>query len=265
MANKEDYEKDGLLYCGKCNTPKQFNYEGHIFPHLCECEKEEMKKQAAAEEERQHKMRIENLREKCIHNKRYYEYRFEKDDGKTSNITEIMKRYVDKFKEASERGQGILLWGSVGTGKTFYAMAIANALVDKGYSVLCTTLSKVVAMAQDFDKADDNYDYLMSQYAIVIDDLGVERSTTFATEQIYKFIDGCNTNNIPLIITTNLTPSILEKASKDSTDLTYQRIYSRILEKCYPIKINEVTRRSDKASENNAFMAELLNVPKRNN
>ena len=36
-----DYEKDGLLYCGKCNTPKEFrgSFLGmvKVVPCLCRC------------------------------------------------------------------------------------------------------------------------------------------------------------------------------------------------------------------------------------
>ena len=42
----EDYTgEDGLLYCGKCHTSKQFRMmapplEGRLLPHPCRCEQE---------------------------------------------------------------------------------------------------------------------------------------------------------------------------------------------------------------------------------
>ena len=43
--NEGDYEKDGLLYCGKCHSPKQGKYfaedGSYITPRiLCDCEQE---------------------------------------------------------------------------------------------------------------------------------------------------------------------------------------------------------------------------------
>lgn len=44
-----DYEKDGLLYCGKCNTPKQYRLrigecKVKIVPCACVCANEEYEK-----------------------------------------------------------------------------------------------------------------------------------------------------------------------------------------------------------------------------
>ena len=52
----EDYTgEDGLLYCGKCHTPKQFRMtappmEGRILPCPCQCEKERQEQEAAEQE-----------------------------------------------------------------------------------------------------------------------------------------------------------------------------------------------------------------------
>ena len=48
-----DYEKDGLLYCGKCHTPKEFrgSFLGmvKVVPCLCRCRSEKL---AAEEQQR---------------------------------------------------------------------------------------------------------------------------------------------------------------------------------------------------------------------
>ena len=155
------------------------------------------------------------------------------------------------------------MYGDVGTGKTFYALCIANALINREYRVLHTSLADVVKMAQDFDNAEAHFNRLMYKQCIVIDDLGTERTTSFAEEQIYKFIDGCNTHNVALIVTTNYTPKELEAAAADTSDLTHARIYSRLLEKCFPVRVNDIKRREANAVKNKATVAELLGINKK--
>lgn len=262
-------EADGLIYCKNCKTPRQFVFENFtggkpaILPKLCKCKDEEAKKKQQEEERRERLQRIENARNPAITVPSYRGYRFSADDGKTPKTTEICKNYVRNFPEFSKTGQGLLLYGDVGTGKTFYALCIANALINREYRVLHTSLADVVKMAQDFDNAEAHFNRLMYKQCIVIDDLGTERTTSFAEEQIYKFIDGCNTHNVALIVTTNYTPKELEAAAADTSDLTHARIYSRLLEKCFPVRVNDIKRREANTAKNKATVAELLGISKK--
>ena len=52
--NADDYlGEDGLLYCGKCRTPKQFRMEGmsffgnHVLPINCRCRQERIDRENA--------------------------------------------------------------------------------------------------------------------------------------------------------------------------------------------------------------------------
>ena len=86
----------------------------------------------------------------------------------------------------------LLLFGDVGTGKSFFAGCIANALLDRDVPVLMTNfptiLNRLTGMFSE-DRADfitsfDEYDLL------IIDDLGVERSTEYAMEPVsYTHLD----------------------------------------------------------------------------
>lgn len=261
---EDEYIKDGLIFCKKCNTARQHWYEWKEqkipWNNSCDCQREQNEAEEKERERLEHESKIAALRQRAIPNPTYRTFTFEADDGKTPRITEICKNYVNKFNDFQKFGGGLILWGSVGTGKTFYSMCIANALVDKGIQLYCTTLAKIVKKAQDFDNADKHFNSLMAKKLIIIDDLGTERGTTFAHEQIYKFIDGCNTGNIPLIFTTNYSPDILQKATEDTTDLTYARIYSRILEKCTPIAVLSVKRRANNQKTNYNKASALLGL-----
>ena len=43
-----------------------------------------------------------------------------------------------------KNGSGLLIWGDVGTGKSFFAGCIANALLEKGVPVLMTHFSRIL-------------------------------------------------------------------------------------------------------------------------
>ncbi len=259
---------NGVPYCPKCKEAmeyrKIFNDRLYIFPVRCKCQEEEYQKQKTqeqkAKQEFERQMQIHKLRANGIAVKSYHNWTFESDDMRTPKLTMTIREYVDKFEDLKEKGQGLILWGDLGTGKTYYAMCIANALIDNGYKVYATSPSQIVMQMSDISKAEERFKRLMSYDLIVLDDLGTERSTNFATEQIYEFINGCNVRSIPLVITTNYTPAMLKEASQNTEYLSYARIYSRILEKCCPIKINVIKRRDNKAIENRADISKRLGL-----
>ena len=65
---------------------------------------------------------------------------------------------------------------------------------------------------------------------LILDDLGVERNTEYALEQIFLVIDSRYRSRKPLIVTTNLK---LEEIKKPP-GLAHARIYDRIMERCAP-------------------------------
>lgn len=86
----------------------------------------------------------------------------------------------------------------------------------------------------------------LSRYPLLIlDDLGMERNSEFALEQVFYVIDSRYRRGLPMIVTTNLTLDEL----KHPADLAHARIYDRVLERCVPVKINRQNIRSVNAAE----------------
>ena len=112
-----------------------------------------------------------------------------------------------------------------GKGKSYYALCIANALINKGYPVLFSTLTNLVsnriAAMHDKEEEIDVKEYDL----VIIDDLGVERDSPIIYEMMYAVIDSRARAKKPLIITTNLTSNEL----KNDVD---KRISSRLYEMC---------------------------------
>ena len=100
---------------------------------------------------------------------------------------------------------GLLIWGDVGTGKSFFAGCIANALLEKGVPVLMTNFSRILntLTGMHFEDRNQFIDSLNRYSLLIIDDLGIERNSEFALEQVFNVIDSRYRSKKPLIVTTN--------------------------------------------------------------
>lgn len=259
--DKLDYiNDDGLLCCGKCRTPKQVEIvigSRKLRPLcLCKCEEERVKEEDRLWKKKQHKIAIDNLRKECFSRSDMSEWTFENDDMSNEKITDIMKRYVANFVELSKSGQGLLLYGGFGKGKTYAACEVANALIDKGYPVLVTNFAQILNRLQNTFERQEFIDSLNYYRLIVIDDLGIERDSAYAKEQVFNVIDARYRAGLPMIITTNLT---LEEL-KSPTNTENRRIYDRILERCFPIEVKGGNHRRKSIRESYNDISRILGV-----
>jgi DNA replication protein DnaC len=134
-----------------------------------------------------------------------FNWTFANDDGKNEKLTNAMKKYVENFNDFKKDGKGLLLYGTVGTGKSYYSACICNALVEEGYDVLMTNFSRLTnAIQGTFDGKNEYIDSLQRYALLVIDDLGAERSTEYMQQMVFDIVDSRYRSGLPFIITTNL-------------------------------------------------------------
>ena len=253
QENEYINETDGLIYCSKCGTPKQMKIEmlGKMLtvPVMCHCRSVEYEKEQEERKKREHMEHIARLRSAGLQDKALRDYTFENDRGYNSEISKAHE-YVEQWNKMKSMSMGLLLWGDTGTGKSFFAGCIANALINKGIPVLMTNFARILNTLTCMYSEDRNefIDGFNKYELLIIDDLGMERNSEFALEQVYNIIDSRYRSKKPLIVTTNLTLSEL----KDPSDLAHRRIYDRILERCVPLKINNKNIREMNAAVNMA-------------
>ncbi len=256
-----DYTDDGLIYCGNCKTPKQCRIEifgqERTVPCLCKCGKEKLEADEAERKRRERLLGIGQMRDIGFPDAEMKNWTFERDDHTNEKISNVARRYVDNFPEMKKRGQGLLFFGEVGTGKTFISACIANALIDEGYPCMVTNFSRLTNTLSGMFEGKQKYiDDLNKFDLLVIDDLASERDTEYMGEIVQTIIDSRYRAGLPLIITTNLTSEEL----KNPAEIRKKRIYSRLFEMCIPIEVAGMDRRRQKLRQEFKEIGNLLGL-----
>ena len=241
LREDEYLNGDSLICCRKCHTPRQKRIEvagNRMEPRcMCACQTTDYEKREQERKHREFLDIVERNRSVGLPDPELRKHTFDNDLGYNPKQIRIAKQYVQHWEEFLESPTGLLLWGDVGTGKSFIAGCIANALLDKGVPVIMTNFARLLNKLIDMYSGDRNaYIDSFKRYPLmIIDDLGMERDSEFAKEQVFSVIDSRYRSQLPMIVTTNLS---LEEL-KDPTDLSRARIYDRVLERCLPIRVNE--------------------------
>ncbi len=251
------YGEDGLLYCGKCHTPKQCRItildEERTPMCLCKCMADKLERE---EKERIHNYRVAKLREYGLPDAKMLDCTFDNDDRANQKITGILQRYTENFEKMIESGKGLTLFGNTGTGKTFLALCVANALIEREVACKVITSPQIVSEISDADNQQEYITRLNRYKLLVLDDLNAERNTDYANEIIYNVIDCRCRAGLPIIITTNATADDL----KNQSDMRKARIYSRLFQMTFPIEISGCDRRRKNLISDYTKLSDVLGL-----
>lgn len=179
---------------------------------------------------------------------------FENDNGKNPAIMRIAKNYAERFDEMQEKGKGLVLFGNCGVGKTYAALCIANYLLDRDKSCFVTNFSRIANAYDSPMKRQEEIDRLNEFDLIVLDDMGIERTSTFMNEIVYSVIDSLITARKCVIITTNLTDAEIKKPN----DVSKERIYQRLFEGTIPINVDGINNRVELLKQDYEYYKQIL-------
>ena len=107
------------------------------------------------------------------------------------------------------------MYGKTGLGKTHLSLAVANRVLEKGYSVIYDSIINILQkIEREHFSRDHNYetlDLVMKTDLLILDDLGTEYESQFYSSTIYNIINTRLNSGKPTIINTNLELSVIRR------------------------------------------------------
>ncbi|MBQ9266831.1 MAG: ATP-binding protein [Clostridia bacterium] len=143
-------------------------------------------------------------------------------------IYQLSMEFIQNFESPEQKN--LLFTGTPGIGKTFLSSCIANAVLEKGYTVLYQTSPLLFDLIFE-NKYGNNksvgskefYDSILSANLLVIDDLGTENLTAARFSELFNLLNARLLKpDVKTIISTNLSLEDLAKTYDD-------RILSRLI------------------------------------
>ena len=249
----------GRLRCAVCHEPREEEIPGirGLCPVVCSCLRRE-------EERREMRSRAAEARRRAAASPFWSPgceaMTFGLDDAPDSGASLLCREYVRRWEDMQREDLGLIFSGPLGTGKSFYAAAIVNALLDRGVPAVMTAASRLVNLLRAAREPQAMLDELCAFPLVALDDLGAERDTDFAVEVLESFVDLRAMSKKPLLVTTNLTGKQLRRPP----DLRYGRIFDRVLALCpCPVLLTGPSRRVSLGEQRRSRMEELLGKAER--
>lgn len=227
MLIKHGYPEDYLdihYTCPKCHDTGYYNNS------YCDCLKKLCGKLSADELNKNAKLRLSSFNTFSLS---YYKG---EDYFTMKRILEFTEQYAHDFTADSG---SILMFGRTGLGKTHLSLAIANQVLEKGYTVIYDSIINILRNIErehfGRDHSSEMIDLVMDAELLILDDLGTEYETQFYNATVYNIINSRLNSGKPTIINTNLDFSGLARRYDE-------RVVSRIVSayKCLEFKGDDV-------------------------
>ena len=211
----EDYLK--LKYaCKQCKD------EGYIDGKMCECMKNLLKQEVYNSVNKVSRLRDSTFSKFSL--KYYPNYSVNENEKNAkehmAKVLEYCKNYAKNFSSNSE---SLLFRGDTGLGKTHLSLAIANEVINKGYTVIYTSAQNMISEIERMKFNNENLDYscsFMECDLLILDNLGSEFISDFSSSIISNILDMRISSRKPSIISTTLSvDDIKEKYSPRTCSL----------------------------------------------
>jgi len=263
-GRENDYiGENGLLMCGVCNEPLYLDIEVPMIgprrvPRMCACARERAEMEETRKRIQEEQQRIDKLRKIGVTNDKYTEMTISRDDGAAPKLRAAVDRYIEMRDLMYRENIGLLFHGSTGGGKTFWAAAIANAMIDHGRSAIVTNFDQLLTAIRANYEAEKGR--ILGQFDevefLVLDELKFEGLSQYDERKIYEIINSRYLAHKPLIVTTNMT---LEEITNPGTE-ERQRICDRIIEMCVQVHVSVEGRRMALAKKKSERAREILGI-----
>lgn len=148
----------------------------------------------------------------------YYPEQIDRTYGASPRaIMERNFQYCKKYAENFGEGAGNLLFvGGTGLGKTYLSACVANAVTDKGYSVVYESAPQLFSKLEKNrfnpdESSREEAERFSTCDLLIIDDLGTEMPGNFVTAALYSLVNERLLAGKPMLISTNLNADEVAK------------------------------------------------------
>ena len=256
----DDYFSDGLRYCGKCRTPKQYRgkpmvvcgkpINDGVYNIMCKCREKALAEGKKTEHDHDRRM----YRERTLGAVKSRET-FENSRDAEQFAYNVALGYARQFDRTSTH-DGLLFCGASGCGKSYLCNAVLNHVADRDCSVYSTTIAAFERRLWNADKSE-LFQRVERVDLLLLDDLFAERSSDYMRQITFDILDVRIGAAKPLLITTNRTFDELMNGSTPEE----KRILSRIHQGCNIVAMAGKDRRRERLVKNNdERIAELYNL-----
>lgn len=135
---------------------------------------------------------------------------FDPDACQPPAVRPSMERIKRLCQAYAANPQGwLLLQGAYGSGKTHLAYAIASKALADGRAVFAATAPDMLdVLRAGYNDTSGEFDRrfatMRDAELLVIDDLGTESATPWATEKLYQIVNWRYSRRLPMVVTTNV-------------------------------------------------------------
>lgn len=223
---ENSYPKDYLKIHYHCDICKD---TGFVKTQICRCRKKLIIEKKYSQSNISRLVQRENFRtfSANLYSKNLYK---DYPISPYENIIRIQndaKMYVENF---SKNYKNLYIFGDVGRGKTFLINSIAKEILDRNYSVLYLTATKLFSFMNDYlyafserkEELKERYDLIFESDLLIIDDLGSENDRNSNESNLFEIVNDRMINKKPIIFSSNYSEDELMEFYGD-------RIFSRII------------------------------------
>jgi DNA replication protein DnaC len=248
-------------FCGKELEPIGLDYlYANISPEFikyqrCTCDKakdywrEKDNKEYEEQKRKRFQSTINRIYKQNYIGRKFQEQNFENFNVNSNNeyAVKVARDYINKSKDKMQ-ASGLIIMGKSGVGKTHLAAAIANKLIEDGKIVLMGRLTTLLDMIKEtFRDNTKSENELIELYSnvdmIIIDDLGIEKISSWALEKLYTIIQNRCENGLPIIITTRFNKEgLIERFSYSNDQDLVDATISKLYQMCYGITLKNMKK-----------------------
>jgi DNA replication protein DnaC len=228
--------------CGKFVPAAELVVLGEPFPFVIQCDECFAREEAEAHEKLVHDLLAVS---RVPLRMRGWSLATYPRDRSSHEPLERALRWLDGYRGGERRN--LFLFGRVGTGKTGLAWGILRALIEEGTPGLLIPLRDLLwELRRSFSTGApcDTSARAQRVPVLVLDDLGAERPTDYARDELAVIVERRYGAERPTIVTSNYDPDAIAERLGHDDPVIGERIVSRLTDGAMQIRIGGPDRRT---------------------